>query len=1059
MKKIIRIVGVSATLLTVTAAQTAAAIPAHTQTAAPAPAPAPASMAPARTAAAQTLSGNSVYTEKFDDARGVFFTEEAFGIKADGKHDVSDALQEAVNQIKNERAFGTLYLPEGKYRISRTIYVPAAIRIVGYGKTRPEIVLAKNTPGFSEEKTSMIWFTGGVVRDPENVQDGNAGTFYSGISNVNIRIEKGNPMAIGLRTHVAQHGVFSHISIYGGDAYACLYDVGNEMEDVQFFGASYGIDSKTTAPSWPMAIVDVVFDGQKEAAIRSENAGLAIVNMKVRNTPVGIICDSGMADRLFVEDSYFENVQKAVVVTGDENANNETNLLNIYCRNVPVFAELQKRGASYTMADKSYKVNEFVYGLMTMEMGDDSEYGVIFKNEPAAFPTEFARTVPATPDMSTWVSVARYGATGDGETDDTDAIQKAIDENETVFFPEGWYRISRTIKLRKGSRVIGLHPFSTQLVLAESTPAFSGFGSPVPMVESSKGGDDIVTGIGICTGGYNSRAVGMKWLAGEKSLLNDVKFVGGHGTMNKPAPRPEGQASQMPQTPTAGQAAQSPQGPTAGQRPQMPQMPMGGFFGMMRVSSPSNPVAAQGLDQAWDNQYWSLWITDGGGGTIKDIWTANSYASCGLYVSNTRTPTRMYAISLEHHVRFESRWRNVENFKVYAMQYEEESREGRDAVAMTMDNCRNIMFANLWFYRVIRVMAPRDYGTLVSNCENIEFRNVKNWTQVQAETCATAYDMNKNVSTWPLAFAYGRITGSEKSRRPDGALYEPVKIGRGYQFLTGTARDSKGNIYFCEGALRKVYKWDAASGAVTLVSDLNYRPISLAVDTEDHLIVVCRYTAQPGFRDGQLKPIQNYADANENYSGWGNGMWSVVLYAIDTKSEHDTMIPLKTVPTASVKPQRVIHPSHSLRSGDFFDIYDGKMPEESWLAPDGVTIIPDRFDICRAMEMTAVTPGQKTPVHIAWEDPKTTYRFNVNSDGSLSLADSPAVKRGEYGMAYGDDGKLYLAEGQIFVYGADGKELRRIEVEERPLSIEIGGQKNEYLLVTTNNSLYRIRVK
>ena len=974
------------------------------------------------------LAGPSVYTEKFDDPHGIFFTEESYGIKADGKMDVSDALQTAINTLKNEREFGTLYLPEGKYRISRTIYVPAAIRIVGYGKTRPEIVLEKKTAGFSESPTAMVWFTGGIVNDPENVADANPGTFYSGISNVDIRIGKGNPMAIGLRTHVAQHGVFSHISIYGGDGYACLYDVGNEMEDVEFFGARYGIDSRTTSPSWPMAMVDVYFEGQKEAAIRSLNAGMAIVNMKVKNVPVGVLCDNQVADRLFIEDSFFENVKTAVVVTAAEGANNETNLLNVHCKNVPVFADLKAKGLSYEGKEKSYRINEFVYGLISNEMGDDSEYGVICNTEAAAFPETYTRSIPSLPDMKEWISVTRYGAVGDGESDDTEAIQRAIDENETVFVPEGWYRITGTIKLHKGSKIIGLHPYSTQFILAESTPAFSGFGSPVPMVESSEGGDDIFTGIGISTGGYNNRAVGMKWMAGEKSLLNDVKFVGGHGTMRKPVPGQEAPRFNM------------------------------SMFGAMRVSSPSNPIANQGLDQAWDSQYWSLWITNGGGGTFKDIWTANTYASCGLYVSDTSTPSRMYAISLEHHVRFESRWKNVENYKVYAMQYEEESREGRDAVSMTMDNCRNIMFANLWFYRVVRVMTPRDYGTLVSNCENIEFRNNRTWTQIICETAATAYDINKNVSIYPLAFAYGKVSGNESSRRPEGRVGEAVKIGKGYSFASGATRDSKGNVYFCEGNLRKIYKWDAESEAITLLADYPYRPLSLAVDTQDNLIVLCRYPGQPGFAGEKIDMIQNMKDANSDYSGWGNGMWSVMAYAIDTDTTADTMIPLRIVPSSSVKAQRVIYPSHALRADDFIEIYDNALPEDSWLAPDGVTIIPRLFDFCRSVDLTAVTAGQKEAVYISWENPKQCYKFNVNADGSLSL-EGLAMNRGEYGSAYDSDGNFYLAEGQIFVYNKDGRLTKRLEVEERAWSMEVGGKNDEYLFVTTNSSFYRIRIK
>jgi len=978
-----------------------------------------------------SFAGKSVYSLKFDDPRGVFFTEESYGVKADGRTDVSDTLQKVLNEIKSERGFGTLYLPEGKYLLTKTVYVPDAIRIVGYGRTRPVFVLGKNTPGFDNEPKPMLWFTGGIVRDESKVTEGNAGTFYSGISNVDFRIEKGNPMAVGLRTHVAQHGVFDHITIHGGDGYACLSEVGNEMEDVEFFGARYGIESSVTAPSWPMAMVDLYFEGQKEAAILSRNAGMAIVNMKIKNTPAGVICAEELSDRLFIEDSYFENVKTAIVITAEEGANNETNLVNVYCRNVPVLADFRKKGNVYKVSDKSYKVTEFVSGLISGEMGDNSEYGTISKIEPAQFPETFTNTVPPIPDMSSWVSITSYGAVGDGETDDTEAIQKAISENDVVFVPEGWYRISNTIKLHNGSRVIGLHPFATQFVLSESTPAFSGFGAPVPMVESSEGGDDIISGIGICTGGYNSRAVGLKWMAGEKSLVNDVKFVGGHGTMMRPVKNGNGPL-------------------------------FGGFaymFGPMKISSPTEPVAVWGPDQAWDNQYWSLWITNGGGGTFKNIWTANTYASSGLYVSDTKTPSRMYAISLEHHVRFESRWKDVENFKVYAMQYEEESREGRDAVSMTMDNCRNILFANLWFYRVVRVMTPRDYGTLVSNCENIEFRNVKAWTQIMSETAATAYDMNKNISIYPLAFAYGRIAGSEANLRPAGALFEPVRIGKGYQFATGATTDSRGNVYFCEGALKKIYKWDAVTGAVTLVGDYPYRPLALAVDTQDNLLVVCRYPGQPGFKGESITFVQDYKDANSNYSGWGSGRWGVTAYAINTGTTSDTMIPLSLVPTSSVKAEKVIYPSHSLRTLDFEKIYDRNIPEESFIAPDKVTIIPHLFDICRAIEFTSVKPGQKEPLFIAWEDPKTTYKFSVNSDGSLSLAGRPTIRRGEYGMAYDSAGNLYVAEGQIFVFDAEGREIRRINLEERPLSIEVGGADGEYLFATTNSSLYRIRIK
>ena len=86
------------------------------------------------------------------------------------------------------------------------------------------------------------------------------------------------------------------------------------------------------------------------------------------------------------------------------------------------------------------------------------------------------------------------------------------------------------------------------------------------------------------------------------------------------------------------------------------------------------PRSWKRYDMAWDNQYWSLWITNNGGGTIKDVWTASTYAASGLYISETKTPGRIYAMSVEHHVRTEARFHNVANWKIYAFQFEEECR-------------------------------------------------------------------------------------------------------------------------------------------------------------------------------------------------------------------------------------------------------------------------------------------------------------------------------------------------------------------------------------------------
>jgi hypothetical protein len=60
------------------------------------------------------------------------------------------------------------------------------------------------------------------------------------------------------------------------------------------------------------------------------------------------------------------------------------------------------------------------------------------------------------------------------ETDDTAALQKAIDSHRVLYLPTGFYMVSDTLKLRPDTVLIGLHPALTQLVIPtaiRATPA------------------------------------------------------------------------------------------------------------------------------------------------------------------------------------------------------------------------------------------------------------------------------------------------------------------------------------------------------------------------------------------------------------------------------------------------------------------------------------------------------------------------------------------------------------------------------------------------------------
>ena len=85
-----------------------------------------------------------------------------------------------------------------------------------------------------------------------------------------------------------------------------------------------------------------------------------------------------------------------------------------------------------------------------------------------------------------YVSVKDFGAVGDGTTDDTAAIQLAVNNNKGVFFPEGSYLISSPIELTQ-QWVYGVGS-DKSIILCSATHAFTvlsnaGFDRPACVVE------------------------------------------------------------------------------------------------------------------------------------------------------------------------------------------------------------------------------------------------------------------------------------------------------------------------------------------------------------------------------------------------------------------------------------------------------------------------------------------------------------------------------------------------------------------------------------------------
>jgi sugar lactone lactonase YvrE len=971
----------------------------------------------------------SYYTLRLEDPKAVYLTTEDFAVRGDGIADDTGGLEKAIDKVQEATRQGIVFVPEGCYRLTQTVNIWPGIRLIGYGTNRPVFLLGENTPGYQDKDAEryLLFFAGGrpgAGRGPGGPagpgapggrggqggrggsasgasgqpQDAGAGTFYSAISNIDIEIKDGNPGASGVRAHYAQHCFLAHMEMRIGSGISGIHEAGNVVEDVRFIGGQYGVWTRRPSPGWQFTMVDAAFEGQREAAIREREAGLTLIRPHFKNVPTAISIDPDYPDELWVKDGRMENIAgPAVMISAETSVRTEINMENVVCRDVPVFASFRESGKTMPAPAAMYEVKVFSHGLHYADMGAVPEMKDIFEfTSLKAMPEPVKSDLPDLPARNTWVNLRSLGAKGDGTTDDTAVLRKAIADHRAIYLPSGNYVISDTLALRPDTVLIGLHPGSTQIDLLDSTPAFQGVGGPKPMIEAPKAGANILIGIGIYPNGINPRALAAKWMAGKDSMMNDVRFLGGHGTSKLDGSR----------------------------------------------ENPYNNThtADPDLRRRWDGQYPSLWVTDGGGGTFLDIWTPNTFAQAGMLISNTSTEGRVYEMSSEHHVRNEVQLRNASNWKIYALQTEEERGEGGFALPLEIEGSSNITVANFHIYRVISTFQPFPWAVKVSNSKNIRFRNVHCYSNSKVSFDAAVFDQTNNVEIRQREFAWLTVSGNKPQARPkmaspvlaSGARVE--KLTGGFHNISGGAVAPSGDFYFVDAHWQRIYRWSAGSRQLATVRDNPLDPINLAFDKAGNLMVLS-YT--------------------------GNG--TVYSFQPDSPSQEIKLLqPEPSVPRPGMIPV--------LPVGDYRLDVPARPKPNQYVSPDGTTFIAaDQAFVSGAMNwgvkgspllrsfgLAPAAPGK--PFYITDESELRTYSATLGPDGSISDMKLFAEQGGE-GAAVDAQGNVYIAAGQIYVYNPAGKLIDTIEVPERPLQLVFGGKDGRTLFIPARSSLYAVSTR
>ncbi|MGF1491710.1 MAG: glycosyl hydrolase family 28-related protein, partial [Microcoleaceae cyanobacterium] len=134
------------------------------------------------------------------------------------------------------------------------------------------------------------------------------------------------------------------------------------------------------------------------------------------------------------------------------------------------------------------------------------------------------------PDDAGLVNVRDYGATGDGITDDTAAIQRALAENQAVYFPNGTYLVSDTLEWSNFKRLLlqGESEDKTVIKLRDNLPSFNDADAPKPIITTFEGNStgqafqNSIYNLTVDVGAGNSEAIGIRFLNNNQGGIRDV---------------------------------------------------------------------------------------------------------------------------------------------------------------------------------------------------------------------------------------------------------------------------------------------------------------------------------------------------------------------------------------------------------------------------------------------------------------------------------------------------------------------------------------------------------
>ncbi|KAH9219718.1 pectate lyase superfamily protein-domain-containing protein [Leptodontidium sp. 2 PMI_412] len=448
-----------------------------------------------------------------DPSYKVFRNVLDYGAVGDGITDDTKAITRAMSNGTRcgEKCNGSttknaiVYFPPGTYLISTTIAMPFGTQVIGDVKNRPRLLAAKSFIGLGVLSTDE--YTGGNGGAEQYYI--NTANFYRQIRNIIIDITQAQGKQIScLHYQVAQATSLQNVELVAAAGASSdqigMYaenGSGGQISDVTFTGGAiglYGGNQQFTAQRLTFvgcAIgVHVIWDWGwvwKSITMTNVKVGFKLVSED----------GSGNIGSASFLDSSFNNVGTAILIA-PPSSKPATGSTGVILENVKL------SGVTTAVADTAGKtllggsstglvVDHWVLGPVyegsttSRSFSSGAKVGN-YRRHPTLIDAKgsyFERAKPQYEDrpLSDFLHVKDMGAVGDGVTDDTEAVQKALYASigKVLFIDAGSYILTSTVMIPPGVKIVG----ETWSQLVASGAFFEDAAKPKALLKVGNPGD------------------------------------------------------------------------------------------------------------------------------------------------------------------------------------------------------------------------------------------------------------------------------------------------------------------------------------------------------------------------------------------------------------------------------------------------------------------------------------------------------------------------------------------------------------------------------------------